>query len=345
MLSQAVTNVVGTPNDAVTHWGVGRKRKGHYTSGRDKWETLSYADERGVHQKLWPLDELSPEVVRERWGAGEYVIQWATLDPANPVPEHRHVAQGRGTPFVLDEVREEPEPAQPGLLPAAGTDPLLFAIQFAEMQDKKALRMLEAFRSMGGGASHGAPASAGPSEDVAALRAEIAAMRAETAAAEERRRLEDAHRVALAERDREIERLRREAEDAGRERSAGPLVDPETPLLEQLGPVVFNLAAANPEKAAAIVAAVGPIVADFLGLGKRPSAPAPAAAPALPARPMPAPAPVPTMRPVMRPVPPPAPVQPVPATSEAWGPIGGAPSSAAPPSPAAAAPVPEAAAE
>lgn len=331
MLDQTVTNVVGTPNEAVTHYGVMRKRAQPFPSGRDKWETLSYPDDRGVHVKLWPLEELSPEIIRDRWGAGDYMVRWVTLDPSNPVPEHRHVEQGKGVAFALDDA---PEPETPAAAPASTmpTDPLLFAMQFAEMQEKKALRMLEAFRSMGG-AGGGGHTPAAPSDEVAQMRAELAEMRAEARAAEERRKLEDAHREALAAKDREIERLRREAEDGDRDRG-GIALEPGTPLLEQLAPIALNFAAANPEKAATIVAAVGPLVADFLGLKPRPSSPPPA--PALAVAPRgPFPAVAPTMRPVMRPVPPGAPAPVVapaapPPTSEAWGPIGGGAPSAEP---------------
>lgn len=299
MLDPRVANVVGTPHASVTHWGIYRKRETPYASGRDKWLTLDHPDESGVLQKLWPLAELSPATVRERWGPGTFQVYWVRLDPENPQPEHRRTDQGKGVVFGIKEMPKEEADDDDDDEPRGATDPLAFAMRYADEQAKRTMSQFEAFARLAGINSGGSGADSAALAAIAELRAELAEQRARAEAAEERRKIEDAHRRDLEAKEQEIARLRRELEDDRRDRDddAAPRFVPGVPIMEQILPAAANLAMSKPEAFAALVAAAGPLLRSFVG-GGAPSAPPPAPPP--PAMPAPRPIPVAVAQPMPR---------------------------------------------
>jgi hypothetical protein len=323
MLDPNLTAVVGTPNDHVTHWGITRK----YTDGRgrEKWEHLEAPDASGVYLKRWPLESLNLAMVQKTWGAGEYRVHWMTLDPENPEPSQRTMSQGNGSPFRVESPAPEepapslaasPAPAAPLSTPA-GSDPLSFALHFAEMQDRRLMQTLTSLRAAAPGLAHAGGAAGDPA--VADLRAELAGMRARMEADAERRKLEDEYRAKLAEKEREIERLRARRD---REDDEGPF-EPGAPILEQLAPLVLNWAAKNVDAAAKLLPLIMGTAAGEAPSSPAPALPAPARPAAAPARPVV----TPIVRPVVAPAPAPAPEpepDPVSPSSEAWTPIGAA---------------------
>ena len=289
MLNPSVANVVGTPNESVTHWGLYRKRETPYASGRDKWIALTHADDAGVLQKLWPLEELSPALVRERWGAGTFQCYWVTLDPENPQQEHRRIDQGKGVVFGIQELPKQEEPDDDE--PRGATDPLTFAMRYADEQQKRTMSQFEVFARLAGlnGGGGGGGASGTESAALAAiaeLRAELAEQRAKSEAAEERRRIEDAHRRDLEAKEQEIARLRRELEDDRRDADAPPRFDPEVPIGQQLLAAAANLAMTNPAGLGALISVAQPLLKGFLPGGGSSPPPAPSPAMAAP-RPIP----------------------------------------------------------
>ena len=317
MLDEATRNVVGVPNESVTHWGAQRRVRG-------KWETLDYPDANGVRQRMWPIADLTVDLFRERWGHGEFRVRWERLDPENPQPEHRRQNQGNGPAFALD-----PEPAgsdaREFAAAAAGgpVDPLAFAMRLVEATDRRSQEQVERLARLAGLGGGRSLEGGGAGDDAAAtLRAELAEIRAEMRAAEERRRIEDEHRRTLAERDREIERLQRELKDAEEsDRPSPPTFKPGVPFVDQLVAAAANLAVQRPEAVAALVSAAAPLIGRMMGASAPP--PAAPAAPLPPAAAAP-PAPVP-VRLVPRPAPvvvaPAVPVAPAP-PSEALTPPG-----------------------
>lgn len=292
MLDEATRNVVGTPNEQVTHWSAQRRLRG-------KWEMLDFPDANGVRQRVWPLADLTVDLFRERWGHGEFRVRWERLDPENPQPEHRRQQQGNGPAFALD-----PEPvgsdAREFAAAANGgpVDPLAFAMRLVEATDRRSQEQVERLARLAGLGGH---AVGGPVDDATAtLRAELAEMRAEMRAAEDRRRVEDEHRRTVDEKDREIERLKRELEDAEDDgKPQPPTFKPGVPFVDQLVAAAANLAVQRPEAVAALATAVAPLLGRVLGGASAPPpppSPPPALAPApiaMQGTPRPRPVPVP----------------------------------------------------
>lgn len=316
MLDHDSASVFGVPNEIVTHWGMHRK-------DRDKWVRLSYGDAAGVARKVWPLDELTVEEVKRRWGAGEYRTHWEAHDPTNERPEARRIAQGNGQTFLIEDVPEPVAPSAPQVIqPPPGdnsiSQSLGFAMQLIQMTDQRSAAQLQALAQMAG-MQNGAPsAPSGVSNELAEMKATLAAMRAQMEADAKQREIEERHRAALAEKDREIERLRREQETQG---GGGLEFEPGTPFLEQIGYAILNAATKKPEMLAALVNVAAPLLTGGAKPATMPPPPPPMPAPVA-ARPVP-----PVVRPMPRAVPTPQVVDvvevPAPTKGEAWSPIGG----------------------
>lgn len=252
----------GTPGDDVTHWSASRVTGYERTpAGRKKakYERLTAPRHDGVHQNTWPIDELTLETFRQRWGHGTFRCHWQIQDPENPEPAHRVRSGGNGDHFTLEPPAAEPAPPPPPPAPPAflaTNDPMASALSFARdlmtLSDARTNAMLQA---VGGRSSSGGDGSA-------EVMARIAGLEARIQADAERRTLEDAHRAALAAKDAEIAELKRAKEDAERdaEREPTSLFEPGTPLLEQLPTLIANGVAAfatkNPEMAANLAASV-----------------------------------------------------------------------------------------
>jgi len=280
MLDLNVCEVVGTPNENVTHWGISRRER---SGGRESWTRLDHPRDDGVRIREWPLETLTPALVRAQWGAGTFKVHWFALDPENEEPERRRVSGGHGPFFTLDPEPVEPVavptlPAPPSLSSSVGQDPMTAALAFAQhlmaLADSRTTSTIEAVARMAGtnrgGDDHG-------------LAAQVAALQAEMRASEERRRIEETHRDALAARDREIAEIRRKLEEAEREREepAAPMFQPGESIWESLGYGILNAAAANPAAAGAVLA---PLLGKLLPGASGAQPDAPAAGPPLPAR-------------------------------------------------------------
>jgi hypothetical protein len=97
MIDDALLEVVGVPNADVSAWGIQRFEGG-------KPVRLSSPNDVGAHVREWPLDELSLDTIRGRWGAGEYRVLWIVRDPTNEDPRKRSRSGGNGKTFALDDV-------------------------------------------------------------------------------------------------------------------------------------------------------------------------------------------------------------------------------------------------
>lgn len=292
----AVDETFGTPGEDVTHWSASRViayERGVRGQRKPKYERLTTADARGVHVQTWPIEQLTLETFRERWGSGTFRCHWQIQDPENPEPSHRVRSGGNGDHFTLDEL-EQPEPAP--VVPAGpvappaflnASDPMGSAFNFAQnlmqLSDQRTQMMLQAIGQRSGGASDGN----------AELLARMAGLEARIQADAERRTLEDAHRAALAAKDAEIAELKRAKEDAEREAerdTGGPLFEAGTPLLEQIPTLIANgigaFASRNPEMVANIAATAFEKVTQRAAAAN-PSPPPPQPASALPTAPPP----------------------------------------------------------
>lgn len=94
-LPPSVTRLVGVPGPTVTMWGITKKKR---VDGR--YERMTYGDGNGGRVRTWPLAELSAEVIRERWGAGEYRVCWF----------EGQSTKGCGLEFGIEEEEAPPPP-------------------------------------------------------------------------------------------------------------------------------------------------------------------------------------------------------------------------------------------
>ena len=252
-MTHTIDERLGNPAEDVTHWGLmrvtGYTRPTNGGARRANLERLDYPDAEGVRIDEWPLDTLSIDVVRERWGAGTFRCVFLVLDPENEEPSKRRRSAGNGPFFTLAELAEEdapppapPPPAVPVPSGAGVSDMLQFARAIFEMSQVMAQRPA-------------APVAA-PDTATAELRAELARMQARLDAEAAQREAEERHRAELAERDRRIAELERERERAELEADRDeprPMFEAGTPLTEQIGPILANavatIALKNPELA------------------------------------------------------------------------------------------------
>lgn len=271
----------GTPGDDVTHWSASRVTGSERTPAgrkRHKYERLTFPRPDGIHQEKWPIDELTLENFRLRWGHGTFRCHWQVQDPDNSDPAQRVRSGGNGEHFTIEPAPAEPAPPPPPPAPAAflaNPDPMASALTFARdlmtLSDARTNAMLQSIgaRTGGGGGD-------------AEVLARIAGLEARIAADAERRTLEDAHRAQLAAKDTEIADLKRQKEDAERDAErepAGSMFEPGTPILEQLPILIANGVAAfatkNPEMAANLAASVYAKVSASKANPGAPPAPAP----------------------------------------------------------------------
>ena len=86
----------GVAPEHATHWSCSRLAPG--AGPNDAGEVLVWRDALGVGVRDWPLAELAPQTIRQRWGAGSYRIGWIQR-----TPEGRRRAAGRGRHIDLSE--------------------------------------------------------------------------------------------------------------------------------------------------------------------------------------------------------------------------------------------------
>jgi hypothetical protein len=118
--------------------------------GAGGWERLTTGDEEGVHRREWSLSDLTPETVRERWGAGEYRVYWFIHDPANEEPGQRYRAAGTGPSVLFDEQPATRIAAPAAPAPAAPVSAFHEAMQFMALADERAGRQLNSILSAAG---------------------------------------------------------------------------------------------------------------------------------------------------------------------------------------------------
>lgn len=256
-----VDPALGIPKDDVTHWGISAVtgwRRNEKQRRVPSYERLTHPRADGTHLNEWPMSDCQLEIIRERWGTGEFRVHWLINDEEAADPADRRRSAGNGNIFKLDAA-PEPEEAVVVLPPPAAfqqaADPMRSAFDFAKdlmgLADGRTRTMLDsmnAARPQGDGSN-------------AQVLAEIAGLRAKIEADAAQRLIEDRHRAELAEKDRKIAELERAKEKAEAEaEKAGesvPGLDPDMGILEQL-PVlaingVMNLAKTHPDIAMSFV--------------------------------------------------------------------------------------------
>jgi hypothetical protein len=149
--------VFGTPAREVTAWGIQRIDPGK--TGRAATERLTYADAEGVHVREWPLSELTPATVRDRWGAGQYKVLWFVHDPSAENPADRYKSGGGGPVVQIEGVQPvrvaAPRAAAPAAAPLAGAPTstpvgLESWVQFMALADQRAQQQLASIVQLAG---------------------------------------------------------------------------------------------------------------------------------------------------------------------------------------------------
>lgn len=284
MLDESIATTVGQVNENVTHWGISRLEKG-------KPQRLETPNDAGVSVREWPLDDLTVENLRARYGAGEYRCHWFQNDPDNDEPSKRHISQGHSRVFRLEPETASAVVAPPAAgLPSAVTQSgaslaelLQFMTALTQASDARAERSISAIATLAGLGGHSAPAAPAPD---AALMARLSTLETQLAVANAVNAANEAARAREEELQRRIRRLEEEANAADNEVDM-PMIQPGAGgILEQLGVGILNAAAKNPELAARVLT---PIVAPVIS-ALAPSATPPAQAPS-PVLAQPAPAP------------------------------------------------------
>ena len=119
-MPKTIDPCLGNPGDRVTHWGisrvVGKKRDGHGNS-KPVCERITHPRSDGVKIREWPIEELTLEIVRDRWGAGEYRCHWFEVDSENEDNELRRKPAGHGNYFELVPVETEDDDDAPAAAP------------------------------------------------------------------------------------------------------------------------------------------------------------------------------------------------------------------------------------
>jgi hypothetical protein len=259
------------PVDA-THWRV--KRIGL----NGAWEPLTHPLPDGtLAVSEWPITELTPDTLRDRWGAGTFQIVWYGPGENGRL---RHITQS-GTIKVLPPAVVAPVAAPAA--PAARDG-------FGEVE--RALVMMQSLSQLTSTLVR-PPQAAPESEELRRVVGELAEMRARLEAEAAQRIVEERHRAELAERDRRIAQLERRLDDAEREEPGDePMFRPgDGSLWEQIGYGILNAAAKKPEIVAALAT---PILERMSGAQAQQQPAAPTTPPrprAMPAPPPPAPPP------------------------------------------------------
>ncbi len=280
-----VSNFGGVPENA-THWRVRRRVLG------GGWEHLSHAEHGSIAAvSVWPLSELSEELLQARWGAGRYEVQWVKPMPGGG---SRVLRGGRQIDILPPPPPPSPQPSTPGVTFGPEVDRTLQMMRMITTEaDAKMSSVLQFAAALAGRQNNGFGAAElelimrnnreAVAAAVAPIQAELASLRRELDAEES-----DDEGTGLA------------GAAASAAASAG--------MLKGKGAWVqaANFAAGNPE----LVKAALPIVADTLGkiasifLPKEAPKERPRAVPQVQAAPPPPP-------PVVAPAPPPPPPPPV----------------------------------
>jgi len=249
-------NVFGAIPETTTHWGICRRT----VAGR--WERLTHPNDADMLLQAWPLEELTEETIRDRWGSGTFRTQWEGTTERGG---RAHLAIGRVVTFQ-DKRPAAEQPAAAGA-PAAPTGDmagtLSFAMQLIGMADQRASQQVESIVRLAGLGDPNRvqaptidPALA---NQISKLMADVAAQRAEMEAAERRRTLEAAHRRELEHRDEEIRRLERRLDDELNQVEGPSIQAPAgAGMLEQIGYGMAGALMKNPETAMKLLSVFAP---------------------------------------------------------------------------------------
>jgi hypothetical protein len=308
--NEAYAEDFGLPGSDVTHWGILRRNEA------GKMRACDYSSENGTCPRQWPLSELSPATISERWGDGEYRLQWFGADPENPDPSKRFVGKGLGKFFRLKTPEptavRAPAPQQPAASALAGSPLAGFAQTFELMAlfDQRANMQLQNVMQIAAGL-----AGRGSGIDGVQLTQILADQRAQTEAMIER--ITTANNAQVEALRAEVASLRSEldgGEDEDEEESpavevvkrAAPLFRTGKPIGDTLKTAAMNFVVENPDKVFDLLKPIVPLVAAAVAAGAQPqpqpqpqasvAPPRPRAVPASIPEPTPAPpsAPAPT---------------------------------------------------
>jgi hypothetical protein len=118
------------------------------------WGSLSWGGPgETVELREWPRDSLTEEVIRDRWGAGEYKIQWLK---ATPQGGRKSISYGR--PFTLRAPEASavvPAPAAPSSPMGEGFDLAMRIMTMIDAGAEKKLDGMATMMQMMGGQSRG----------------------------------------------------------------------------------------------------------------------------------------------------------------------------------------------
>lgn len=340
-LPESVTRVTGIPGPGVNLWSITKR-----AHEKAKMERCVYPDARGTHLRYWPLSELTIDVIKERWGAGEYRVCWFVSDPDNEDSSKRFVSAGSGFVFEIEdepEVRAPASPPAPPAVAAPALDPMAALpggfgafFQLQSVFDQRAHAQLERTMNVAAQMSRG-----GGGIDGTTLVALMTQMQTQMQASTQQ--MIDAsnarHAEAMAAVNQQLAALRETFEGADDEDDADAAPSPMAnaaaavarPFIrrnQDLRTAVVNYATENPGELFAVLRGIPEVFSQLSALVKQAAPPAPA-----PAAPPPAVLPEPSARPrarvVTAPTPPPptglnamfhkpaepAPVVPAPATA------------------------------
>lgn len=280
--------VFGVPHPKVNAFSVSRRERG-------RWIRMIWDGGNGIGEKEWPLADLSPDLVRTRWGEGEYRCTWFTHDPEHRDPAARWTSEGHGKPFVIRPLPAAapppPPPAPPPADPYSALPGFGQAMAFMNLIDQRTTSQMAGMAQFAQ-IMMGAARPAGPDPTLTRIL---------------ERQQEQLDRIERAmEADEEPAPSTAQAvvpAAVAVARRAAPLFKKGEPISEGLVTAVANHLAENPDKLVALVQAV-PAALEAIGkltnkpkpprlvLQREPTPPPAAAAPSAPPPP-PAPKPRP----------------------------------------------------
>jgi len=286
--------VFGNPRAEATHWGI------EGAIGGGKWRKLRVSNGDGVAEGEWPIDTLSLDVVRERWGAGEYRTRWFAF--SGDVPTNA----GTGRVFVVEQVREEdPAPAHVAAAAPAlpdGLGPAIALMNFADQRSAQSLRSIVEVAGVLANNRGGA--------DMQMLQMLMAQQQQNFQATLEAQRLASEQQFAMMR--HELGALRANLEDDGDDRdsaiegvarAAAPLFKAGKPMSEGIKAALANWVVSNPKDVIDLIKSVPAVLAAVSQATQQQQATAPT-------EPAPAPPQLVRVRPVAKVAPPPPPQQP-----------------------------------
>ena len=249
----------GVPPPGTTTWMMTRRPLGMH--GKGGWQKCSSADESGTHVREWPLSELTPDVVRSRWGAGEYRVGWLAIDPETGARE----GKGSGPAVILEpEAVATPvrptapaaPPPPPFGNPSAPMNDFERAIQVMTVLDQRANNTLTRSLEIASSLMTPLMQRQGGGLDVATLQLIMQSSAQQTQALIQQ--MQQQHEQSMTALRAELATLRRSGDDddddddddvpATVARAAAPLFRPGQPIGDGIKAAVANYIAQHPDE-------------------------------------------------------------------------------------------------